>query len=360
MQVQELIKRFVPLKDLRGEQLQRLAMSAETVKLPHGDLLFDFGDTSPYTYYLLRGELQLTSREGARIAISPEDEQAAFPLGNLLPRQLRARVRSESARVLKIHRAELERLLASAPPAAGQSGMRIKDLTGMPQNLLGILDAPLLSQLPRDTVRRLLDKLEPMHCRKGQVIVREGEPGDYFYLIKSGSCRVTRSSRGGRIELNHLQALDSFGEGALITGQPRSATVTMESAGQLLRLSRSHFQRLLVQPLLRHMPADKALRLSDAGQARIIDVRSENKFALDHLPGARNIPTYLLYLKGRNLNRQRRYIVHSDSGRQSRAAAFMLAQRGFKVSVLGRADNLPAQLIIDTLTFSGTDIRRCA
>jgi len=360
MLVQKLAKRFVPLQDLQAEKLRGLARSAKTIRLSLGDLVFDMGDTSPYSYYLVEGELQLTTRDGSRLRLHADDEQAAYPVGNLLPRQMRARIHSETAKLLRIHRHDLERAMGRDPGTARQPGMAIHDLSGIPEDLLDLLDMPLFSRLPRANCLRLFEKFEAVSYRSGDVVIREGEPGRYFYLVRRGGCRVSRRSDGRAVELNRLRALDSFGESALITGQPRGATVTMDSDGELLRLGRRDFLDLLLQPLLSHTPADKALQLAESGRARIIDIRSERKYARGHLAGARSIPTYLLYLKRNSLSRQRHYIIHSDSSRQSRAAAFMLLQRGLKVSVLGRTGQLSTRTVLDALIRPGAQRTLCA
>jgi len=360
MQVHELAQRFFPLKGLKADKLNDLAKSVKSFRLSKGGLVFDFGDTSPYTYYLLQGELQLTTRDGNRISIKSSDDQAAYPVGNLLPRQLRARIRSDSAKLIRIRRRDLDRLTNGAMSSPNETGMSIRDLSGIPQDMLNLLDIPLLRRLPRANARRLFQHAEPVTYQKGDVVIREGEPGEYFYIIRQGSCRVSRRSDGRDIQLNLLTANDSFGEGALLTGQPRTATVTMDSDGELIRLKKSLFLSELVKPLLRHVPADKATRLAQAGKARIIDTRSEQKFAIGHLPEARSIPSYMLYLKRESLNRQRHYIIHSDSGRQSRAAAFVLLQRGLKVSILGKAEHLSTESVINALIRSSMSTSLCA
>jgi serine/threonine-protein kinase len=60
----------------------------------------------------------------------------------------------------------------------------------------------------------------------GTVIVAEGEPGDAAYVIASGHCEVTKNEHGERVVLRQLGPGDVFGETALFSGEPRTATVT--------------------------------------------------------------------------------------------------------------------------------------
>ncbi len=81
----------------------------------------------------------------------------------------------------------------------------------------------------------------------GEVIVRQGNPADRFYLIAAGRVRVTQAAPEGRPEL-HLRDLgpgDVFGEIGLLRRSPRTATVTAREAGQLLSLDADAFLELV-------------------------------------------------------------------------------------------------------------------
>lgn len=58
-------------------------------------------------------------------------------------------------------------------------------------------------------------------------VIREGETGDYFYIIKEGEAHVFQTGPGGRqVKVNHLFRADFFGERALLVQEPRMATVS--------------------------------------------------------------------------------------------------------------------------------------
>ena len=80
---------------------------------------------------------------------------------------------------------------------------------------------------------------------KGQIIIHEGDQGDSFFQIISGLIRVFRTSEDGvEVTLATMGPGESFGEMALLTGEPRSASVeTLESCG-ILVISKRPFDRL--------------------------------------------------------------------------------------------------------------------
>ena len=81
----------------------------------------------------------------------------------------------------------------------------------------------LLSTLPGETLVKLADCMQREEVEAGTVLVREGDPGDRFFVLLSGIASVSQSSLGQR---GVLRAGEYFGEVALAMGVPRTATVT--------------------------------------------------------------------------------------------------------------------------------------
>ena len=75
----------------------------------------------------------------------------------------------------------------------------------------------------------------------GEAVVREGEPGETFYLIHHGTFDVLRRKDGRPERVNGMGTGEFFGEAALLSGQPRNATVVATSDGELLTLTREKF-----------------------------------------------------------------------------------------------------------------------
>ena len=100
-----------------------------------------------------------------------------------------------------------------------------------------------LPPLVRD---RVVSNLREAEYRFGDIIVREGDPGDAYYILTSGHARVFKTSdTGDEISLGVMREGDEFGEMALVLDEPRSATVRCSSDVTVLRLDRQDFQRLL-------------------------------------------------------------------------------------------------------------------
>ncbi len=99
---------------------------------------------------------------------------------------------------------------------------------------------PLFSGIPREELVSVLTAVRPRKVSAGEVVVREGEPGDTLYLIVQGTLRVSTKGLGGEeVALAALGAGDFFGEVALLTGRARTATVSALTEADLLVLDRS-------------------------------------------------------------------------------------------------------------------------
>uniref|UniRef100_A0A4D5R9S9 cAMP-dependent protein kinase regulatory subunit n=2 Tax=Scolopendra TaxID=41364 RepID=A0A4D5R9S9_SCOVI len=91
------------------------------------------------------------------------------------------------------------------------------------------------------------DALEPVTFEDGNVIVRQGEPGDDFFIISEGTAVVLqqRSENEDPIEVGHLGPSDYFGEIALLLDRPRAATVVAKGSLKCVKLDRARFERVL-------------------------------------------------------------------------------------------------------------------
>ena len=198
---------------------------------------------------------------------------------------------------------------------------------------LSSLKSGALAQLPVAHIEELLKRFEHLPIKRGEVVIQEGEEGDYYYLVGSGRLQVERLVGGAKVVLAELKSGDTFGEEALVSEAKRNATVTALTDGELLRVKRADFNELLREPLLRRLSFREAVQKVGAG-ALWLDVRYPSEYQYDKLPGAINVPLAEVRNMFSVLDRSREYVVYCQSGRRSAAAAFLFAQRGFRVWLL--------------------------
>ncbi len=103
----------------------------------------------------------------------------------------------------------------------------------------------VFSALDPRTLSDVANKMRLETHPAGTVLVRQGDPGDKFYLIRSGAALVSVSDNGHTRELATLGEGDFFGEAALIRDEPRNATVTASEDVALCTLGKEAFREVL-------------------------------------------------------------------------------------------------------------------
>jgi MFS family permease len=106
-----------------------------------------------------------------------------------------------------------------------------------PRNLELLRKIPIFQPLPLTTLEPLAHELQPVHISAGEAIVRQGEPGDRFYVVDQGEVEVRVDDRPAQ----RLGPGAYFGEIALLKDVPRTATVVASTDVDLLALSRDMF-----------------------------------------------------------------------------------------------------------------------
>lgn len=107
---------------------------------------------------------------------------------------------------------------------------------------LGLKDMPLLADVPAEELAALEELVTSRHYKKNAVVVSQGDETDSLYMIISGSLRVYISDGEGReVTLNTLTPGDSFGELALLSDQPRSASISTVEDSHLWVISKDDF-----------------------------------------------------------------------------------------------------------------------
>jgi rhodanese-related sulfurtransferase len=198
-----------------------------------------------------------------------------------------------------------------------------------------VLQSDAFIKLPPTDIQRLLQTLQSGTVNAGDTVIRQGDEGDYFYIISKGSCSVTRlaSGEGWDVPLAELGKGDFFGEEALVSDATRNATVTMLTDGTLMRLSKKDFVELLKKPLVHHIDYELAAAIVKDGGIWL-DVRLPDEHSNHAFESSKNVPLANIRDKAAALFANKKYVIYCDTGRRSAAAAFLLSQRGLDVCVL--------------------------
>jgi CRP/FNR family cyclic AMP-dependent transcriptional regulator len=100
---------------------------------------------------------------------------------------------------------------------------------------------PLFAGCSKGELRELAKSADELDIREGTVLTREGRQGREFFVLIDGTARVTKAGK----KIADLGAGDWFGEIALITKSPRTATVTATSPGDILVITDRRFHSVV-------------------------------------------------------------------------------------------------------------------
>ncbi len=124
--------------------------------------------------------------------------------------------------------------------------------------------APLFEGMSSQDIGRIALRFSVVSLPKGSTLFRQGAEPDALYIVASGQVRVVHEELGGERVAARLGYGEVLGEGGLLTGEPRSMTVKLDTSCEFLRLSRQDFESLL-----REIP-EIALHLSQMLTKRLV------------------------------------------------------------------------------------------
>lgn len=336
----ELLKRFTPLNSLSETHLNDIRRKSRLVQLPKGKILFKRDEPNEDLHFLVRGEVDLAdaSFNIRKLRAGSPEALSALDTGD---RHAFTAVTTGDVQVLTMDKDYLDLVLTW-----NEAGNYVVTDLAEDEDLLeddwmsALLQSHIFVAVPPANIQKMFALFEEVNVKAGQSIFRQGEPGDYFYAIKSGTCQVLRrmSSDGNLkdVVLAELHVGDVFGEDALIGDAPRNATIVMAKDGALMRIGKEDFQSLMSDPVIREISyEDLTRRLQDpAQQTDLVDVRLPLEYKQGHLPGARSLPLHSLRTTINDLDEGVTYVTTCDGGRRASLAAYILSQNGFDALVL--------------------------
>jgi CRP-like cAMP-binding protein len=333
---------LAPLAGVSPERLAELAQVAVVDRVRRGADPLQDRLASGQSLFLLTGELLLAFEGGGTLVVVGGSEEARQALNRHKPPLARCKAITDVDLVALDD--EVLDILATwdQVAAAGAAGAETSPMVHAVRSdarlasaafPLGSLRGGAFAQLPAAHIEELLKRFERSRTASGEVVIREGDQGDYYYVVETGRFQVERLIGGAKVVLAELKNGDAFGEEALVSEAKRNATVLSLAEGELLRLARKDFNDLLREPLLQRLAFAQASEKVRRG-ALWLDVRYPSEYQYDKLPGAINVPLAEVRNMFAVLDRSKDYVAYCQSGRRSAAAAFLFAQRGFKVWLL--------------------------
>ena len=334
-----LLQQLSPISEVAPQYQRTLATAAQLVTRGAGEKVINRAATDDCVLYLVRGAVVVRRPNSMPKLI----EAVASPHPGIVY-EAEAEVEVTATKdsvLLRIPHAIYVKQLRLAAYASSPATPEVDYLDNW-QQLDGLersLSFGVLAQLPMGNVHKIVSRMEEIEVAAGTIIFKQGASADFYYLVKSGTAEVSRIGRDGSpTRLAIKVAGDAFGDDALIIGAPRNATLRMLIAGSLLRMSPEDFRTLIHEPLCNPVALQAALDLTTGG-ARLLDLRDAEAFTRAALPGALNIPLFLLRSKLKTLDAAHTYITYSNTHKESELGCYLLAERGLTAYFI--AESIP-------------------
>lgn len=341
---QAVLAQFEPIARLSPNRLEELAGVCFAEFISEDLDPTRMSNNGLQALYMLKGDLGIRYENGNKVILRAGTDAAKHPLdANKL--KIRDTIALTPIEIVRIDLDLLDIMLtwdqlSGYPPAQtqkslhGQSAKRGFKMDEASFNAFKLQNG-VFEKLPPANIEAMFARLEPIEVEARQTIITQGQEGDYYYLIQQGTAHVTRVKDPNKppVLLAKISSGAGFGEEALASDNKRNATVTMQTDGQLLRLKKQDFIELLKAPIINTINLNDANAKVAAG-ATWLDVRFESEYNYHHIEGAINAPLHELRGYISQLDNNAEYIVYCQTGRRSSAAAFILAQYGFKALVL--------------------------
>ena len=195
------------------------------------------------------------------------------------------------------------------------------------QWLSGLRNPLIFGQLPLENAHAIFRRLRPFTAEEGEVIFDMREEAKQFYFIEQGQAELWRPGLyDDELKLTKVLGVgDYFGEEALLTGELRNARVKMVGESRLLVLDKKDFDELINAPMIERVSAKVAKAMLDEG-AHLLDIRYEDEYEMEYIPGCTLIPLLELRERVGELEADKDYVVYCHSGKRSCVGAMILSE----------------------------------
>ncbi len=233
----EILKNNVLFKHLDPEQMNTVKDAMVLVEYKNGDDIIKQGDDGDNFYVLDEGTVHCSVKKDEEVVFQMDygvgDSFGELAIMYNAPRAATCTASSD-CKLWALDRVSFKVIL-------------MKTTISKRNIYKGFLQqVPILAELTEYEILTIADALQEVSFNEGEVICKQGDKGDTFYIIKEGTAVCTqKNASGAEGEVARLTNGAYFGEIALLTSKPRQATVTVVGDLKCLTLDRKTFQRVM-------------------------------------------------------------------------------------------------------------------
>lgn len=325
--INTLVRKYSPFNRLSTNRIDDIIDTARFFILKKGEAVQLGASVKGDYLYLIEGRLDIVLPNGT-ISLLNEIDHGNKPFtlpSNLLSCELRA---IDDVVACHIDRSLLDKMFGWDEVAHLHADDKEQDLA---QRLGKIRNCLLLRSLPLEHIETAFQRMQTLNVNKDDVVIRQGEIGDRFYIIASGKAEVWETG----IYDDEPRLTEIIGEGgtfgnqALVTGQPNTKTIKMIDDGELLVLSKTDFDEIIHRKMIKSVNSQIAQTMLENSYS-LLDVRYAEEYEDHHIKDAILIPLPELHSRINELNPSQRYVVYCHTGNRSALAVMQLSQHNIE------------------------------
>ncbi|MBA4372969.1 MAG: hypothetical protein C0402_08900 [Thermodesulfovibrio sp.] len=342
------LRTYTYFSSLSDNALATLSENIQVVSYPAGSVIVEEGTVGDAFYFVKEGQLEVTTRTkaGLNARLSVIGNGQGF--GDMA--LLTCSVRSSSvhaitdATLYSLSKKEFENVILSETTFREKLLRRAEDYTQL--NKIKTLQPFQL--LDPGKMCALIERMDSRTYMPGENIIVQGEKGDNYYIIKSGSVAVLKKQKDGEgnIQIAELRDGEAFGEEALIRDDPRNATCQAITETEVLTLNKKDFNQIVKSSYLENIFPEDISVDTYLKEYVVIDARIPAEYEEEHIYGALNIPVEILREQCKEFDKTKKYITYCLNDSRGMVAAFLLKNRGFSAQCLrGGVSGWPGPLV---------------
>ena len=338
------LKKYCYFSCLSESTLEVLAQRLHAVKFPSGTEIIREDTVADAFYFVFQGELEILKKthsgQTTKLSVIGREGFGEMALLTSGPRWRSVTAKTD-VKLLKLYKTDFEEIVRMDPTFSHATEKLLQSYSSYNQ----IKALKPFANLKPEKMIILLDKLREVTYPPGKNIFVQGEKGDVYYIIESGSAAVFKKMLKDEFEhVATLHAGEGFGEEALINGEPHSATVQGIGETTLWTLSKADFAQIMKSSFFEEISSEEVLTMSKE-PCVFLDVRTQMEFDEERLPGAINIPLDELRKRYSELDYSKEYYVYCLVGARSASATFFLNSQGFRAkNIKGGIINWPGSV----------------
>jgi CRP-like cAMP-binding protein len=323
---ENITTKLIPYAFLNKSYQDYIAENSQPKDLASGTTIFKEGSEANHTYFLLKGKVKLSSKNGKESLRGPS--ALAFSQG-YINHALSAET-VENCLVLEVFLSPEQ-----------QDNLLCWEFTSRYFKeapwIKSIKNSGMFNYVPSSNLLKLVQSFQVKDAKEGDIITKENNYEREFYVLTEGEANVYQ----GQIEANSkaltsITALQTFGEAALLEDLPRNATIIMSKAGTLMSFDASKLEDLNSETISTKSFLSRAQLKENANknEIKLLDIRPEKESALSPLKGAVLAPADQAHRLKEFIDSNTHYVIFSPYEQLNKLVFHLLSEKNPNITIL--------------------------